>query len=904
MNGVRQEGGARGRRLLLVGWDSADWKVMDPMLAAGQLPGLARLLSRGVRGNLGTLEPQLSPMLWTSVATGKHAYHHGVHGFTEVDGAGRVVPVSAATRRCLTLWEMLGARGKKSHVVSWFATHGERMADGCMVSPQYNSFRHGEEDGPEEWPEPPAGTYWPRELGGELNGRRVSPWDIDGEEVLRLFVPDGHLVDQGRDGRLWFLAQRLAESCSAHAAACWLMEREPDWDFTAVYYRAIDEISHRFMRYHPPGMAGVSEEECARYSGVVAAAYRFHDLMLVRLMELAGPEAAVVLVSDHGFHSDHLRPAFTPRVPAGITVWHRPQGVLVAAGPGIRVGGEVSGARLLDIAPTILTYFGLPVGADMEGRVLREVFEREPEVETVPTWEDGDAWGGGAGGELIGEAEREEMLRVFAELGYIDEVPRDPGEAAAVTGRENRWNLARANLDGGRDEEALVELEELFLEQPGRVDIGQTLAFCQERLGLLEEADETLNGCVAGLGEDGAVRRLRAGVALGRRRPGEALRQLEGLRGEGMAGVAIQSLRIEALLQLHRWEECAAACEAVRREDPEHVLAQIGLARCAFRTGNAEGAEEHALTAIGLQYGNYRGHFLLGAALRAQGRQEAAVQALGVATKLAPGFLPAWRMLIGLLESMGRVELVEGARLRFRMERRRGGREAGRDRLVRLRAEREARLRVREVARKEKGVEGEGGEGLPADREFVIVSGLPRSGTSLMMQMLRAGGIEVMTDGQRVADEDNPEGYWEWEAIRGMAGRPLMIEAAEGKAVKVISALVPVLPVKHRYRVIFMKRPVGEVAASQERMLRRRGAEVRAGCDQMEGVLARHAEEILAFLRQHPRVALLEVEYPELVADPEGGAARVAAFLGGEWITTPEAMAGVVRPVLYRQRGG
>ena len=91
------------------------------------MDGIRSLMEGGTHGNLATLEPQLSPMLWTSIATGKMAYHHGVQGFTEVDPVtGGVVPVSAATRQCKTLWEMLGEHGLRSHIISWFATQGER----------------------------------------------------------------------------------------------------------------------------------------------------------------------------------------------------------------------------------------------------------------------------------------------------------------------------------------------------------------------------------------------------------------------------------------------------------------------------------------------------------------------------------------------------------------------------------------------------------------------------------------------------------------------------------------------------------------------------------------------------------------------------------------------------------
>ncbi|MDB4333634.1 alkaline phosphatase family protein, partial [Akkermansiaceae bacterium] len=107
------------KKVLLIGWDSADWKIIHKLLAEGGMDGIRSLMNGGNHGNLATLEPQLSPMLWTSIATGKMAYHHGVEGFTEVDPVtGQIVPVSAATRKCKSLWEMLGEKGLRSHLVS------------------------------------------------------------------------------------------------------------------------------------------------------------------------------------------------------------------------------------------------------------------------------------------------------------------------------------------------------------------------------------------------------------------------------------------------------------------------------------------------------------------------------------------------------------------------------------------------------------------------------------------------------------------------------------------------------------------------------------------------------------------------------------------------------------------
>lgn len=896
---------AAKKRLLLVGWDSADWKIIQPLIDAGQMPALQRLLEQGTSGNLTTLEPQLSPMLWTSIATGKHAYHHGVPGFTEVNAAGQVVPVSAATRQCKTVWEMLGEHGLKSHVVSWFATQGEQHPHGCRVSNLYNSFKHREEDAPEDWPPPPPGTYWPEDLAQDLNGRRVSPWDIDPDEVLRLFVPDAPTIDQRKDRRLWHLAERLAEAGSVHAAACWLMEHRPDWDFTAVYYRAIDEICHEFMPFHPPQMAGAPDADFALYKGVVNSSYRFHDLLLARLMQIAGPDTAIMLVSDHGFHSDHLRPAFTPCVPAGITVWHRPQGIFAAAGPGFKPDALIYGARLLDVTPTVLTYFDLPVGQDMEGRVLREAFQEPPQVRTIPTWESG-AKARPAQVSPLNVAENKALLQQFVDLGYINDVSDDPGEAAEETNRENTWNLARACMDTGRHEQALPLLEAIYHRHPERLDYAQVLARCQLRLGLLEEADQTVGACLESFGGQAGAYMIRANIAIERRQPGLALEHLARVAEERPRDLQYLSLRIEALIKLHRWEDCQQTCRTMLQVDPQNALAHIGLARSALHLDESEQAVEHALSATGFQYGNPRGHFLLGAALVALRQWHAAAQALGVATQLAPHFYPAWRYLAMALRGQGHADAAEGAVLKMRLLRAEH-REAEQERTRRMRRESAARVPTLAAAgrrrlEEKRKQEAAGGGSLPPDQEFVLVSGLPRSGTSLMMQMLRAGGMRLMCDGRRVADGDNPEGYWEWEEIKNLPKRPLLIEAAHGMATKVISALLPSLPPKHRYKIIFMRRPVREIVASQHKMLENRGTAPQAARGHLEQSQEKHAMDMLDMLRKHPRVDLLEVDYPALVGDPRPWVARLVRHLGADRLPAYEAMSGVVKPQLHRQR--
>jgi hypothetical protein len=184
---------------------------------------------------------------------------------------------------------------------------------------------------------------------------------------------------------------------------------------------------------------------------------------------------------------------------------------------------------------------------------------------------------------------------------------------------------------------------------------------------------------------------------------------------------------------------------------------------------------------------------------------------------------------------------------------------------------------------------------------ILVVSGLPRSGTSLMLQMLQAGGVPVLTDGRRAADEDNPEGYFEWEPIQTMAGRPACLAAAAGQAVKVVSPLLRALPADGCYQVLFMLRPLTEVVRSQLRMRARLGKG--AGDPRwLAEQLRQHLRDALAWLRTQPQVAVLPVSYGGLVGAAARWSARVVGFLGRERVPHPERMAAVVRPELYRQR--
>lgn len=484
------------QRLLIVGWDAADWKVIDPLLSAGQMPGLAGLIAGGVRGDLSTLQPMLSPLLWTSIATGKTADKHGVLNFIEPDPAGGAPRVATSTtRRTKALWNILSQSGLRTNIVSWYASHPAEPISGACVS---NLFQEGMPPSSRDaWPLPP-GSVHPMGSAERIGGQRMHLGEVTAADLFAI-APRLREIDP-QDRRVTLLGRILAQATSVQSAATSLMDG--DWDCTMVFNEAIDVAGHQFMQYYPPRMAHVPPHDFEVFGPVLPAVYRLQDMMLGRLLELSGPDAAVILLSDHGFHSDHLRPAIQPSPDdahaAMDATWHRPLGVLVMAGPGIKRAERVFGANLLDIAPTALTLLGLPVGADMDGRVLVEAFVREPVIDRVFSW---DAIEGDAGLHppdlRIDPIESAQAMRQLADLGYIQQVGGDVKGQLEALWRETRFNLAVVYMSTRRVRESIPIWEELAAASPDEPRYVLNLAQCYHNVGLYPDARALLTRFLA-----------------------------------------------------------------------------------------------------------------------------------------------------------------------------------------------------------------------------------------------------------------------------------------------------------------------------------------------------------------------------------------------------------------------
>ncbi len=192
----------------------------------------------------------------------------------------------------------------------------------------------------------------------------------------------------------------------------------------------------------------------------------------------------------------------------------------------------------------------------------------------------------------------------------------------------------------------------------------------------------------------------------------------------------------------------------------------------------------------------------------------------------------------------------------------------------------------------------------PSEPEFItVVSGLPRSGTSMMMKMLVAGGMHILTDNKRIPDDDNPRGYFELEKVKALKdGETKWLSEAQGKAVKIISALLQHLPSQYQYKIIFMRRDLDEILASQKQMLVRRGeAADKIDDNTLGGLFQKHLLQVEKWISQQPNIGVTYVNYNDILQNPEPDIQKVVLFL--DMSLGKSLMLGVPEQNLYRQKG-
>jgi tetratricopeptide (TPR) repeat protein len=660
----------RGNRAVVIGIDSGDWRIIDALVAEGHLPNLQALRERGVSGPLETLNDiALSPVIWTSMATGKTAAKHGITWFMVDQPDGTRVPVRSTNRKTEAVWNILARNGRSPGVLGWWATYpAEDVGSGVIVSDAlgFHGFGATARGG-----DPRVKTY-PSELFAQVDGLVPTEQQVATEFVQR-FV---HISAEDYRAEMFdparypkrnpfnpiHLFQQYAVTAQGYTAIAEKLLSERDDDLFMMYYEQVDSFSHLFMKYAPPRREWIDETEYERYRSVVHEWYLYQDELLGRVLAHVDLETtAVFVVSDHGFKSGERRIKSDQVVDVRKAhLDHETDGIWLAAGPHIPRGGTVEGASVLDLTPTLLHYLGLPVAKDMDGKVLTESFDdawlAENPIRYVPTHETGGpralAADVSADAALAaGDAsETEDALRA---LGYVgdDEVgPADTTAAAStaegeeageeeVSSPELHNNMGRIHLRNGDVDEAQEEFQKALALDQNNAEALLNLASIQQGKGqsaraqhLIERAlavDPNSIGALAQLAElkrdegdvDGAIRLFGEALAIDDSQP---------FLFQGVGDV---------LQRAGRYEEAEQAFKEVLALEPDSFKARYNLLVTYSNWGKVDEAIAIGEEALELDPKNFDASAArnnLGAIYLARGETDRALEYFEAAMKAAP----------------------------------------------------------------------------------------------------------------------------------------------------------------------------------------------------------------------------------------------------------------------------
>ncbi len=345
-----------GDRVLLVGIDAATWDVIRPLMAAGRLPTLSRLVRSGWSATLESMEPTISPAIWTAIATGHPPAVNGITGFLAGGPDGQSIPVTSNVRQREALWTIASRYGRRVNVVGWYVTWPAEVINGVMVSDRFADADRGKLVGSADSLPPERPAVYPAALAPELEkffvraDRFIDPYEREFHRLVKAYP-----VDATRTA----IAERL-------------MRKRPA-DLTLVYLWGVDPIQHVFWKYYQPEKwlgPPLPAFDVELNRSKIPDYYEDTDAFLARLLAAAGPRDTVIVVSDHGagpvLHYDPTNP---------VSGDHRLEGIAILSGNHIRHGSAERNASILDITPTVLYLLGLPAGKDMEGRVLEEAID-------------------------------------------------------------------------------------------------------------------------------------------------------------------------------------------------------------------------------------------------------------------------------------------------------------------------------------------------------------------------------------------------------------------------------------------------------------------------------------------------------------------------------------------------
>ncbi len=447
--------------VIWLGLDGLDWELLDRLATEGRMPNWKRLVAEGSTARLTSYVPALSPVIWTTLATGVGPDVHRVLDFQEVDAAtGQKVPISGRSRAVPAIWNVASASGRTVGVVGWWATHPAEEVKGFFVSDHASPILF---EGM-----PKQGVAYPASLSAGVEQIAAREGQVTDAELARFVnlpveeIARARAGGGGLENPIVALARILAATRVQSRIARELYDRNLP-DLMMLYLEGTDVVGHVFASYVPPRMDCVSEADFARYAHAVDEYYALVDRLIGQWMRRAEEDGATLIVnSDHGFKWGADRSCERGSLnPATAGFWHRLDGVFGAWGAGVKKSPERGHATVFDVEPTVAALLGLPVDRQAEGSPIRAGFgglaapPRKDLAAEVPVRR--------LASERMSEGEASEYAKKLMALGYLS--GGEPGKLAPSGGdrpgmTEGAWNnlglyLSRnGKPNGARAEEA------------------------------------------------------------------------------------------------------------------------------------------------------------------------------------------------------------------------------------------------------------------------------------------------------------------------------------------------------------------------------------------------------------------------------------------------------------------
>ncbi len=412
----------RRTKVLLIGLDGADWNIMRPLTQHGKLRNFARLMQDGVSGTLNSSRPLLSPLIWTTIATGKNPIKHGITDFLVVDEeSDEEIPVTRNLRTVKALWNIMSEQRRTVGVVGWLVTWPAESVNGFIVSDRLTYLDY---DPRGSSPPPSKRLTYPETLLDRLTPLIIHPHSISFDKIHRFLTLDQSEFEEAMKSKTepFFTAASVVAATETYRNIALYFIRDQPTDLLAVYFKGIDSFGHLFASSEALSPAG-DHTSMQRTDGAIREFYLYQDEILGDLLNVVDENTTVIIVSDHGFKTGGGRPLERSEIGGGhASEWHTEEGILLMRGPGIKKGALLTGARPVDVAPTVLHLLGLPVARDMDGQVLVDAFrseylERNP-IRVVETFEDGEV--PRSKGRALASKEDGTIKKQLLTLGYLN----------------------------------------------------------------------------------------------------------------------------------------------------------------------------------------------------------------------------------------------------------------------------------------------------------------------------------------------------------------------------------------------------------------------------------------------------------------------------------------------------